>query len=106
MGKEINNPTPFFYFLKKLINLFLFGLYFFKNNLLTFLFYTDWRLEYMTLFLRDQENRQQGKIEGKIEGRSETLDAAINFLRDNSIMNSEQIAQFKNSILNTLSVSK
>ena len=31
----------------------------------------------MTLFLRDQENRQQGIQQGRNEGRSETLDAAI-----------------------------
>ena len=60
----------------------------------------DWRLEYMTLFLRDQENRQQGRN----EGRSETLDAAINFLKNNSIMNTEQIEQFKKSILNTVKI--
>lgn len=54
----------------------------------------------MTLFLRDQENRQQGRN----EGRSETLDAAINFLKNNSIMNTEQIEQFKKSILNTVKI--
>lgn len=63
---------------------------------------SDWRLEYMTLFLRDQENRRQGRNEGRSEGRSETLEAAIAFLRDNGIMNSEQITQFKTSIIDTL----
>ena len=58
----------------------------------------------MTLFLRDQENRQQGIQQGRNEGRSETLDAAINFLKNNSIMNAEQIEQFKKSILNTVKI--
>lgn len=33
----------------------------------------DWRVEYMTLTLRDQDNILKGKIEGKIEGRIEAI---------------------------------
>lgn len=33
----------------------------------------EWRTEYMTLFMRDQEMKEQGRQEGKIEGKMETL---------------------------------
>ena len=31
----------------------------------------EWRHEYMTLQLRDQENREIGREEGRVEGREE-----------------------------------
>ena len=31
----------------------------------------EWRLEYMTLFMRDQENIDKGRVEGRLEGRAE-----------------------------------
>ena len=37
----------------------------------------DWRVEYMTLTLRDQDNILKGKIEGRIEGKIEGRIEAI-----------------------------
>lgn len=34
----------------------------------------EWRHEYMTLLMRDQENWERGKAEGKAEGKFEILD--------------------------------
>ena len=33
----------------------------------------EWRLEYMTLLMRDQEMMQKGREEGRMEGRDQTL---------------------------------
>lgn len=39
----------------------------------------EWRHEYMTLQLRDQENREIGREEGRIEGRVESLNNLLKF---------------------------
>lgn len=52
-----------------------------------------WRLEFMTLFMRDQENiekgrkegRKEGRREGKKEGRKEGIQHLVSTLRDFAI---------------------
>ena len=39
----------------------------------------EWRHEYMTLQLRDQENREIGREEGRVEGRVESLNNLLKF---------------------------
>ena len=39
----------------------------------------EWRHEYMTLQLRDQENREIGREEGREEGRVESLNNLLKF---------------------------
>lgn len=33
----------------------------------------EWRLEYMTLFMRDEEKREEGRMEGREEGRIDSI---------------------------------
>lgn len=40
----------------------------------------EWRFEYMTLFLRDQQMRDEGRAEGLAEGRAEGLAREIKTL--------------------------
>ena len=60
----------------------------------------DWRREYMTLFMRDQEKfeegLEQGLERGLEQGRASTLDAAAAFMRENGIP-SELISKFRSS---------
>ncbi len=47
-----------------------------------------------------KEGMAVGEVRGRSEGRSETLNAAIDFMRSNGMSN-EQINRFRNSILNS-----
>ena len=57
----------------------------------------EWRHEYMTLMLRDQENiekgiemgREEGRVEGRIEGRREGIRLMVSALRDFGISREE-----------------
>mgnify|MGYP002509677252 CR=1 FL=1 len=42
----------------------------------------EWRHEYMTLLMRDQENREIGREEGRAEGREEGRQALVSTLRE------------------------
>ena len=61
----------------------------------------NWIQEYFYNEARDKvrnEGRNEGIVIGEAQGRSETLNAAINFMRSNGMSN-EQINNFRNSIL-------
>ena len=58
----------------------------------------EWRREYMLLLLREQEKYSEGVAVGEERGRSETLSAAIEFMRSSG-MSSEQINKFRASVL-------
>ena len=49
----------------------------------------EWRHEYMTLYLRDQENLEKGRAEGKAEGLAEGLKRMIAALKKYGVPDEE-----------------
>ena len=51
----------------------------------------EWRHEYMTLLLRDQDNIEKGRVEGRKEEREEGIHLLISSLRDFGVSSGEII---------------
>ncbi len=56
---------------------------------------TDWRMEYMTLLLRDQENIRKGEL----RGNNKMLNAVTRYLKKQGIMDLKEVNNLRNSMI-------